>query len=432
MKTHKNKTLTITTVGFALFAMFFGAGNLILPPFIGLQSGDEWLMALVGFFLTAILAPFLGVLVISKSGLSFTDLGYRTHPKLINVLAILIILCIGPLVAIPRTGATVFEIGVQPSFPSFSNVVFAILFFGTVFLLSISKTKTVDIIGKFLTPFLLLSLVVLVVLGVINPPDVITESTMTATEVFSFGFVEGYQTLDVLASVIFAGVIIEAVIDKGFSSENERSRITLAAGLVSTISLLLIYGGLIYLGATTDFPMQDNSTRTQLLLHISSSILGEKGTFVVAIAIAFACLTTAIALTTATGSIFEKISHGKIPYRLSVILCTLISVVLSINGVDAIIKYAVNILLFIYPIVFALILYLLLFGRYVKIRQPYVASIITTAIVSLISVGINLDMQKELLSTLKSYLPLQEYSLEWLLPSLIAFVFGTALDRNQN
>ena len=110
----------ITTLGFALFAMFFGAGNLLLPPFIGLHAADQWDWAIVGFGLTGILLPLLGVLSIINSGESFKDLGNRTHPHIATILGIIIMLGIGPLIAIPRTAATTFEVGLLPVFPNLS------------------------------------------------------------------------------------------------------------------------------------------------------------------------------------------------------------------------------------------------------------------------------------------------------------------------
>lgn len=431
MKHRGNKTTTITTVGFALFAMFFGAGNLILPPYIGLETGNAWLGALSGFFITAIFAPFLGILVVAKSGISIRDLGERAHPKLIDILSLLIILCIGPLVAIPRTGATTFEIGIQPLFPQMNQVAFAIMFFAVVFAMSVSKSKIVDIIGKFLTPFLLVSLMILVVWGVLNPPGDIADRSQTFAAAFSFGFIEGYQTLDVLASVIFAGIIIAAVIENGYSSQKERSKMTIASGVVSMLALLFIYGGLIYLGATSNYPAGEQPSRTEFLLHISKSILGEKGTLVIAVAIAFACLTTAIALTSATGSILENLTKRKLPYKAGVTLCTLISVFLSINGVDTIIKYAVNILLFIYPIVFTLILTVLVFGSWIREKTPYVAAILVTAFVSIFSVLKNLNIGADLIGKYKDYLPLSYYGLEWLLPAFATFAFFVLLKAFQ-
>ena len=166
---NKHKWSTVTTVGFALFAMFFGAGNLILPPFIGLEVGNEWLWALLGFFITAIIAPFLGVLMVAKAGTNFTHLGNRIHPELIKWLTLFVILCIGPLIAIPRTGSTTFEVGIAPLLPDLPKIAFLAVFFGVVLVLSISKSKIVDIIGKFLTPFLLIVLVLLIALGILFP-----------------------------------------------------------------------------------------------------------------------------------------------------------------------------------------------------------------------------------------------------------------------
>lgn len=431
MSSSKNKTITVFTVGFALFAMFFGAGNLILPPFIGLSSGSQWFAALLGFFSTAIFAPFLGVLMVAVSGTSFVDLGYRIHPKLVTILTLLIILCIGPLVAIPRTGATTFEVGFSPSFPELNNVVFSILFFAVVLFLSLSQQKIVDIIGNYLTPFLLASLAALVILGIIHPSAAAQPSTMSFSKSFVFGFMEGYQTLDVLASVVFAGIVISAVVGKGYASAKERSKVTVISGLISMTLLLFIYGGLIYLGATTDYALTENTSRTDLLLHISQSILGKNGTYVISVAISVACLTTAIALTSATGSFFEKLTNGKVSYTIGVIVCTLISMYLSIKSVDDIIGYAVNILLFIYPITFALILYVLLFGRLVKTRLPYIATIIVTAMISLISVFENIKIDVFGLYELKKIIPLNSHNLEWFIPSLVTFIVFAFISRTK-
>lgn len=422
MSKKEHKLVTVITVGFALFAMFFGAGNLILPPYIGLLSGSEWAMALVGFFVTAILAPFVGVLTVARVGTGFSDLMAKFPMWLTVAIHFLVILCIGPLVAIPRTGATTYEVGVRPLFPEISNVVFAVIFFAVVLVLSISKSRIVDVIGKYLTPVLLLFLVLLVCCGILFPIDEVEPTSFTGVDAFVFSFKEGYQTLDVLASVIFAGIIISAITNKGYTTHHERMRLAIWSGVVSTLCLLFIYGGLIYLGATTDYVAEGQVARTQLLLHISHTVLGRYGTIVIACAIAFACLTTAIALTSAMGSFAQQLTKGWISYKMGVVICTLISLVLSINEVDAIIKYAGNILLFIYPIVFTVILYVLFFNKYVNDRLPYLLSVITTALISSVAVLQNFGVCPEWLSQVKASIPLSSYSLEWLLPSFVMFV----------
>ena len=430
------KILDGLTIGFALFAMFFGAGNLILPPFLGLNAGADWWSSISGFTLTAILAPFLGILAVLFSGDSFTELGARINKTLAVVLATLIMLSIGPLVAIPRTAATTFEVGVLSIFPDFNPIWSSILFFAIVLVLSISPSKVVDIIGKYLTPLLLVLLTVLVVAGILNPLDTSLLDTHSNQEAFFHGFAEGYQTMDVLASVIFASIIITAAIAKGYTTVQEKTKITIIAGLVAMFCLLFIYGGLVYLGATSGYPMGAHIKRTDLLLHISNGLLGTTGTYALALCIALACLTTAIALTTAVGTFFSQLSKGFLSYRIIVVITCLVSGYLAVNGVDEIISYAFPFLAFIYPITLTLVLYMVVFGRIVKRKAPFVAAILASAVIAALEFIAHLsnvfsqkatdptmwiNTQQNIQGFLNS-IPLYEYNLPWLLPSAVSFI----------
>lgn len=425
----KNRVGTAITLGFALFAMFFGAGNLILPPFIGLQSGDEWFAAVSGFFTTGIVSPFLGVLTVVLFGTSFTDLGKKVNPAVVTILALLIMLCIGPLVAIPRTAAATFEIGIQPVFAGFNPVIFSVLFFAVVFMLSVSQSKIVDIIGNILTPFLIISLGVMVVIGLLNPSALAQDKGVSAQQSYVYAFHQGYQTLDVLASVIFAGIIISAAIDKGYTNANDRFKITVVAGLISMVALLFIYGGLIYLGAHAGFEASQEISRVDLLLHISRSVMGNKGTIVISVAVALACLTTAIALSAAMGSFVEKLTKGKVSYRTAVLLTCLVSGYFSVKSVDEIIEYAVVILSFVYPITFALILTLLFFGKIVFSKSPYIAAIATAGVIASLTVFKHFGLFADQIDILNSWLPLAEHELGWLLPSFLAFFITAGFNR---
>src|SRR5690606_5284322 len=262
----KNKD-TIT-IGFALFAMFFGAGNLLLPPFIGLQVGHHTLITIIAFGLTGIILPFLGILSIVKSGNTIYDLGNRIHPLLAPILGTIIMLCIGPLIAIPRTGATTFEIGIAPNFPTFSPILFSVIFFGITWALSISPSKVVDIIGNILTPLLLVLLFALILIGIINPAGDFASTTLSTTESFKFGFTEGYQTVDMLASLVFAGIIIAAAQARGYTKMSDKSSVVISSGIISSVCLIFIYGGLVYLGATSGIEDKGIS-RSALLIHIA-------------------------------------------------------------------------------------------------------------------------------------------------------------------
>lgn len=426
-----NKKVHIITLGFALFAMFFGAGNLILPPYIGVNVGAEWVWAIIGFVTTGIIAPFFGLLAVTKNGLNFTDLRDRTHPLIIMVLAFVIMWSIGPLVAIPRTGATTYEMAMLPFFPSLSSTIGAVIFFTITFILSVSPAKIVDIIGKYLTPFLVILLITLIVLGILSPVAEPNDVNISALNSFQWGFDEGYQTLDVLASVVFAGIIISAAIDKGYHTTVAREKIVIQSGIVAVTSLLLIYGGLIYLGATSGYSMEEASQRTVLFMNISHNILGGYASYIVSVAIALACLTTAIALTTAFGSFMTHLFKNKIPYVVHVLICCLLSVYFSIKGVDEIITYAGGLLNFVYPITFALILTLLLFGKKVKQRSPYIGAIIASACVAFLSVGEQLSSNKSIWQNMRAFLPLSSHNLEWLIPSLMVFGILALISRKE-
>ncbi|WP_413513907.1 branched-chain amino acid transport system II carrier protein [Myroides odoratus] len=422
-------TLNILTIGFALFAMFFGAGNIILPPIIGLLTGQDWIWSISGFTITAIIAPFMGILAVLFSGDEFTDLAKRINKTVGLVLATAIILSIGPLVAIPRTAATTYEIGLLPIWPDFNAVISSILFFGITLALSFSSSKVVDIIGKFLTPLLLILLAIMIVMGILHPLAPATQTSITGGEAFRRGFAEGYQTMDVLASVIYAGIIISAVKAKGYVSQEAKTKITFLSGFVAILCLLFIYGGLIYLGATSGYDASGDLKRTELLLYISNHVLGAQGTIALSLCIALACLTTAIALVCATGLFFSKLTNGKLSYKVVVTATCIFSAILAVNGVDEIIDYAGPFLGIIYPITLTLILYVVIFGKIVKQKAPFVGAIITTTIFSLLQFYIVMTLDKATedscvfqLNQWMGHVPLYSYDVPWLLPSFIVFV----------
>jgi LIVCS family branched-chain amino acid:cation transporter len=411
----------VITIGFALFAMFFGAGNLLLPPFIGLQVSDSWFWTTIGFMITAIIIPFLGIISVVVSGESFTDLGKRVNKHIGIVLGIIIMLGIGPLIAIPRTAATTFEIGILPHFPTFSPILASIVFFIITGLFSLSSSKVVDLIGNYLTPLLIFILFCLIIMGLISSVDHPFVDRYTGVDAFLLGFEEGYQTLDVLASVIFAGIIISAAKTKGYNTAKKKSEIVIYSGFLAAIFLLFIYGGLIYLGATSGHEWSENTKRAPLLLHIATSQLGIYGTIAMAICIALACLTTAVALTSAVGTFFNKLANNKIGYKTIVVICCVISCVFSITGVDNIIEYAYPFLAFVYPIVITLVLYVVIFGKFIKQNGPFIGAVLGTSLISFVGLLDNFGVRINSLGHLIQRIPLAKYDLAWIVPSFVLF-----------
>lgn len=427
----KKKIIDIITVGFALFAMFFGAGNLILPPILGLLSGSSWVPSIMGFAITSVFATFLGILAVVVSGNNFSDVGNRINPIFSILIASICMLSIGPLVAIPRTAATTFEIGVLSLYPTANPIIFSVIFFTLTMILALSSTKVVNIIGKFLTPVLLVILLFLIINGIINPIEPDLQNISNTAVSFTSGFREGYQTMDLLASFIFAGIIIAAVRAKGYTEEQEKKQVTIISALIAISCLLIIYAGLVYLGATSGYDASETIQRTDLLLHISNGVLGANGTILLAICVGLACLTTAIALTSAVSDYFSKLTNNFLSYRVLVFIICGISGFLSIYGVDRIIDFAFPFLAVVYPIAVCMAIYLVLFGKFITSKIPYIAAISITFIIAIIGLLGNLGIAEESMHSILNTIPLNRYEIPWLLPSFIAFVITAIFKRNE-
>lgn len=425
------KRKTILFLGMALFAMFFGAGNLLLPAYLGMQTRTDWAVTFTGFSLTAIVAPVLAIFAVAISGNYFTDLGSRANVKLAYILATINVLCIGPLIALPRTGASVFEVAIQPIIPNAQPVWVCVLFFGAVMGASFSLNRITGILGKIFAPMLLFFLAVLILPGLFTGTTVNIPATVIEDR-FYVGFHEGYQTMDVLAGLIFAVLLIAGANRKSYTHINERVEVVVKAATLSAVCMLLVYGGLFYLGAHATIDAA-NVTRSSLLIHIATQYFGGNGVYLISILMLLACLTTAIALTAGSANFFERLTKGKLGYIEGVISITLISVFLAITGVDAIIEYAAALLNFIYPVTLVLILSVLLFGRTIHNQKPYFITLIVTMVISFIRVLMNWFPTEEFFTQLLNMLPLARFNLEWVLPAILTFVISCfALGRNLN
>lgn len=425
------KRSTILFLGMALFAMFFGAGNLLLPAFLGLQTRTDWASTFTGFSLTAILAPVLAIFAVAVSGNYFTDLGARANIKLAYILATINVLCIGPLIALPRSGASVYEVAIKPIIPDAQAVWVCVLFFGAVMVASFSLNKITGILGKIFAPLLLFFLAVLIVPGLFIGTEVNMAPTVIEDR-FYVGFNEGYQTMDVLAGLIFAVLLIAGANRKGYTHINDKIEVVVKAAILAAVCMLLVYSGLFYLGAHATIETQ-SVTRTNLLIHIATQYFGSNGIYLISVLMLLACLTTAIALIAGSANFFERLTKGKLGYIEGVISITLISIFLAITGVDAIIEYAAALLNFIYPVTLVLILSVLLFGKTIKNQKPYFITLIVTMIVSFIRILANWFPSETFFGDILNMLPLANYNLEWVLPAILTFVISCfALGRNLN
>ena len=404
-------------VGFAMFAIFFGAGNLIFPPFLGRMAGEQWFGGFLCFIIADAGLAMMTVLAMIRGDGSIAWLFDRLGKTPAKVLAATAIICVGPMICIPRTCATTFEMGVLPLFPNCSSWLFAGIFFGIVLLLTIRPSAVVDIIGKFLTPILLLTLAVLFVIGIINPiGEIAPEAT---ANVLKEGFLAGYQTMDVLGAMAITMVVVGTVHEKGYTTRKSQTAIIGSAAIVATIGLFIVYGGLSYLGATTSMLDLGDINQTALVVEITNILMQKLGVILLAVIVFFACLTTAIGLVSSGAEFFGELTKNKLKYETWVIILCLLGFLISNAGITLIINIAAPILNLIYPVMVSQIV-LAFFKEKIENDNIYKGTAITTMLVCIFGVAADLGAPFGFIHSL----PLASIGFYWILPAIVGGVIG--------
>ena len=419
------KTKDVLLTGFALFAMLFGAGNLIFPPMLGYETNSSWVPTMLAFTITGVGFPFLGILSVSIVGNGIKDFANRVSPTFSKIFAIISILAIGPMLAIPRTGATAYEItflynGMESPIYKY---IYLFCYFGIVILFSLRANKVIERVGKILTPILLILLFLIIIKGIFFAnlsikPDIYPHA-------FKRGFLEGYQTMDTIASIAYAGIILKAIKSGRNLTQKQEFSFLIKAGLVAILSLALIYGGFALVGAKMHSVLVTKD-KIELLVKTTSYLLGGYGNLILAICVAGACLTTAIGLVATVGEFFSSITSFK--YENIVIFTVIISFLLSILGVESIIRISVPILIFIYPVMISLII-LNLFGKYIKNDYVYKGVVLFTGIIGLIESLESLGIENYYTNSILEILPFSDYGLTWLFPGLIGYILFSFMFR---
>lgn len=429
-----------SVVGVMLFALFFGAGNLIFPATLGQNAGTNLWPAVIGFLITGIGLPFLGILAMGFSGSrNLQDLASRIHPLYAIIFTSLLYLTIGPFFATPRTGAVAYDIGIAPfvgeGFAQIGLFVFTLLFFAVTMWFSLNPAKLVDRVGKFLSPAIIILLLVLLVMVIVKPMGAIQSPQEAYTSgAFMKGFTEGYNTMDALASLVFGIIVINAIRAMGVKSTRGVLSATIKSGLVATVLLGIIYVGIAYLGATTTEAFGLFKTGGPILGSATSYYFGTVGTVMLSVIIILACLTTSIGLITACGEYFHTI-FPKISYKKFVLFFSLLSFTIANFGLANIINYSIPVLMFLYPLAIVLMLLTFLSPLFNHSRIVYVAATVITFMISIID-GlktfcdlIEIDYygwMKPIVSFYKEALPLYNQGLGWLIPVLIIILITGA------
>jgi LIVCS family branched-chain amino acid:cation transporter len=363
----RKKVIDILVIGLALFSMFFGAGNTVFPPYLGMGAGDQWITALFGYFIADIgfaLVAIFAILRYDGDAEAVTGRIGKIPGTLIMSAAVI---CLCPLLVVPRTAATTFEMSVAPFTDGGGKILCSIIYFAVIFALTIRESSVIDIVGKYLTPALFIGLLVLIVKGIVTPIGPISDMAKVDNVVVS-SINSGYQTMDVLASLVYGLIILKTVCHKGYSSLPDQAKIIGWSGIVASVGLMAVYCGLTYLGATTSTLYGMDINLSQLIMNIIRHLLGESGLFVLGIIVALACITSAIGLVSSGAHYFSKVSGGKISYGALIVVFCVLSTVIANFGLEKIVHIAAPILSFVFPGILTLIFLSFLSPRRVNVN----------------------------------------------------------------
>src|SRR5690625_329668 len=423
----------ILFLGFMLFSLFFGAGNLIFPPFLGLESGDYFVPAVAGFILTAVFIPFLAVLSVSLSNNGLLAIGQRVHPVFGLIFTIVIYLSIGALYGIPRAASVAHELGFVQVFQvenPLTLFVFTVVFFGFTYFLSIDPKKMIDSIGQILTPILLIVLSILFVRAFTTlhyEGNVATENFQSSP--FLAGFLEGYFTMDAIAALAFGIVIINGLKEKGVKKKKDLVRGTAYAGIIAAVALTIVYLSLSWIGRVLpmDKPVENGA---EILVLASKNLFSQSGSLLFGTIVLLACLTTSVGLTNACASFFSE-TFPRVSYKQYVLVFVVTGLLITNLGLNTILSIATPLLVFIYP--FAIVLILLSLVQYFigESKKMYVFSVSVASVFALCDVLDFFQIDLGVMDTVLNVFPLYANGLGWVVPTLIVAVIGYLWDLVQ-
>ncbi|MDR7329993.1 branched-chain amino acid transport system II carrier protein [Corynebacterium guangdongense] len=417
-----------------LFSMFFGAGNLIFPPMLGVQAGTSFWPAILGFLGAGVLLPVMAIIAIALSGNNVRDLASRAGGVFGLVFPILAYLSIGAFYALPRTGAVSFETAITPLTGAdglLASGVFNFIFFGVALLLSWNPSTVVATLGRWLTPALVVLLAVLIGAALFGydtqdtAPTGGYESNPMAT-----GLVEGYLTMDAIAALAFGIVVIATFRYNGVSEGKPLVRYTILAGVGAGLLLAVIYVGLGVIGTrTADGASYDNGAT--ILTDAAGDLLGGQiGLVIFALIVLLACLTTAVGLITATSEFFTTLAPG-VSYKTWAVIFAVTSFGMATMGLNTVLSIAAPVIGFIYPPAIALTIITLIvpiFGRARYMRWTYILGVWTAVVWSLLATLHSLGWGAAAIEPLISWAPMQDASLGWALPTVVATIIGVVID----
>jgi len=411
-------------LGFMTFALFLGAGNIIFPPFIGLQAGSHVWIAATGFLVTGVGLPVLSVIALAKAGGELSNITTPVGRAAGSVLIVACYLFIGPLFASPRTATVSFELGMATYTGHQGNALYyySFVYFAIAALVSLYPGRLLESVGQILAPLKILSLIVLGGAVILMPAAPLqTPVAEYAAAPLSSGIVNGYLTMDTLAGLAFGLVVVNAVRARGIASQAHITRYTVRAGVIAGAGLALVYLSLFMLGVKSTAIVPAASNGADVLKAFVQHIFGDRGTLFLGVLITLACLVTAIGLTCACAAYFCTLTP--FGYRPLVLFFAALSFAISCAGLDTLIRISVPVLVAVYPPLIMLIVM-----SFVRHRMSHPVRIIApaTAVALLCGIfdGLGAAGLARFVPDFYSSLPLHDQQMAWLLPAGIVLLLS--------
>ena len=428
MSTGKLTSKQSLFVGVTLFSMFFGAGNLIIPPLLGLQAGEAVVPAMVGFLVTGIGLPMLGIIAVGLAG-TIRDLASRVHPLFAHVFVAAIYLAIGPCLAIPRTSSTSFEM-FEPLLPAglsleVARLVFSVVFFAVAYLLAMHPNALTRLLGRITGPALIALLVFVIGAALFDPASGLEAAHATyASAPAMSGFLTGYQTMDLLASLTFGIVIATNIRELGVTDDAGLTREVSRAGIFAGVLMGIIYCGLALVGVNIAAVLPGATNGAEILAASAGQHFGTVGTVVVAAIFLLACLNVCIGLISCCGTYFSD-EFPRIPYRVWALGFAVFSCVVSNFGLDAILTFSVPLLNAMYPMAIVLVVMGILHKVCDGMPAVWPCAVGLTAVVSIVTSLRDAFFTGAWLPF--DVLPFADLGMNWVVPALLGALIGVVV-----
>jgi len=399
----------------AMFSSHFGVGDLIFPPILGRGAGTSWFTAALGYLIVNSIGVWLAYMACAHQNQSLTGIASKTLGNFFGKIYTAIPILIVVFFILPRVSSATHEMAILPLLPTVPLWLTLAIFFLICFYVAYTRATVIDKLGKILAPILILFVIILAVKGIATPLS--TPQAPSSTNILSTGMLEAYNTMNAIAALLFGGWVLHELNIRNIKTKEDQNRNLNIIGFSTAVLLGITSTVLVYLGASSGSSFPDASIGV-LSTNIAQGLLGQVGLVSFAIIMAFSCLTTAAAIISMAGDMFLEMTKGKLSYRVTVTLATIIGFTLGLIGLSKIIKYTVPWLVLLYPSIVVLILSALYY-QFDKIKKAVTIGVIVALFFGLGDMLSFYGLTSNIITKIASQLPLGGQGLGWFLPTII-------------